>query len=416
MGILNVTPDSFSDGGEWFDARRGGRARPRARRRRARPSSTSAASRRAPAPSPVPVDEELAPRRARRRRAGRRRRRAGLGRHVEGRGRGARRSTPARRTSTTSPRCATTRGWPALVADRRLRRAASCTCSASRARCSATRATATSSTRSGPSWPSASSTRVAAGVDPDRIQVDPGHRLRQDARAQPRAARAASTRSPALGLPGRPGRLAQVVPRAAHGPRGPPRARRRRRSPPTSSASSAGRASSASTTSRRRAMRSRWRLLRFAAHDGRPRRRARRRVDFDDDDDEEDGPQTEVTVEVTRPLALHAPRRHATAEREVGQRLVLDLRLEVGRVPTRRSPTSSRTPSTTAAVCERVALVAQQRSYRTLERLCSADRRPPARRLRRRGGLGQGDQARAADPAARRGGLGRGVAPAPGLS
>ena len=33
---------------------------------------------------------------------------------------------------------------------------------------------------------------------------------------------------------------------------------------------------------------------------------------------------------------------------------------------------ASRTPSTTRAVCERVALVAQQRTYRTLERLCSA--------------------------------------------
>ena len=27
MGVVNVTPDSFSDGGEWFDARRRGRAR-----------------------------------------------------------------------------------------------------------------------------------------------------------------------------------------------------------------------------------------------------------------------------------------------------------------------------------------------------------------------------------------------------
>ena len=33
MGVVNVTPDSFSDGGEWLDPRRGGGSRPRAGRR-----------------------------------------------------------------------------------------------------------------------------------------------------------------------------------------------------------------------------------------------------------------------------------------------------------------------------------------------------------------------------------------------
>ena len=38
MGIVNVTPDSFSDGGLFLDAGRGDRARPRAGRRRRRPA------------------------------------------------------------------------------------------------------------------------------------------------------------------------------------------------------------------------------------------------------------------------------------------------------------------------------------------------------------------------------------------
>ena len=59
MGVLNVTPDSFSDGGEFLDPRaavaharaHGGRGRRPRRRRRA--------SRRGPGAEPVPADEEL---------------------------------------------------------------------------------------------------------------------------------------------------------------------------------------------------------------------------------------------------------------------------------------------------------------------------------------------------------------------
>ena len=50
MGVVNVTPDSFSDGGLFLDPERGDRARARAGRARGRTSSTSAASRPAPAP------------------------------------------------------------------------------------------------------------------------------------------------------------------------------------------------------------------------------------------------------------------------------------------------------------------------------------------------------------------------------
>ena len=61
----------------------------------------------------------------------------------------------------------------------------------------------------------------------------------------------------------------------------------------------------------------------------------------------------------------------SAAEREVGQRLVLDLRLDVGECD---ATVTDRVEDTVdyAEVCQTVALVAQQRSYRTLERLCSA--------------------------------------------
>jgi len=97
------------------------------------------------------------------------------------------------------------------------------------------------------------------------------------------------------------------------------------------------------------------------------------RDEFGDDyDDEEDGdgPHTEVTIEVTG-LSLYTHHGVSAAEREVGQRLVLDLRLEVGECDATVTDMVEDTVDY-AAVCERVALVAQQRSYRTLERLCSA--------------------------------------------
>lgn len=87
-------------------------------------------------------------------------------------------------------------------------------------------------------------------------------------------------------------------------------------------------------------------------------------------DDGRDGPQTEVTIEVTG-LSLYTHHGVTAAEREVGQRLVLDLRLEIGECDATVTDLVEDTVDY-AAVCERVALVAQQRSYKTLERLCSA--------------------------------------------
>ena len=59
------------------------------------------------------------------------------------------------------------------------------------------------------------------------------------------------------------------------------------------------------------------------------------------------------------------------AEREVGQRLVVDLSFEVDDCD---ATVTDRLEDTIdyADVCQQVALAAQERSYKTLERLCSA--------------------------------------------
>src|SRR4051812_3609954 len=89
-----------------------------------------------------------------------------------------------------------------------------------------------------------------------------------------------------------------------------------------------------------------------------------------DDDEEGAAPQTEVTIEVTG-LSLYTHHGVSEAEREVGQRLVLDLRLEVGECDATVTDLVEDTVDY-GEVCNVVALVAQQRSYKTLERLCTA--------------------------------------------
>jgi dihydroneopterin aldolase len=85
---------------------------------------------------------------------------------------------------------------------------------------------------------------------------------------------------------------------------------------------------------------------------------------------EDDGVETAVTVEVSG-LSLYTHHGVSAAEQEVGQRLVIDLRLDVGDCD---ATLTDRVQDTIdyAEVCQAVALVAQQRSYRTLERLCAA--------------------------------------------
>jgi dihydroneopterin aldolase len=91
-------------------------------------------------------------------------------------------------------------------------------------------------------------------------------------------------------------------------------------------------------------------------------------VDPDEEDEERLGP--EVAIEVTG-LSLFTHVGVTAAEREVGQRLLLDIRLEVGESD---ATVTDRLEDTIdyGQVCEVANLVAQQRSYKTLERLCAA--------------------------------------------
>ncbi len=77
-----------------------------------------------------------------------------------------------------------------------------------------------------------------------------------------------------------------------------------------------------------------------------------------------------MTIEVTG-LSLYTHHGVSEAEREVGQRLVLDLRLEVGECDATVTDLVDDTVDY-GVVCQHVALVAQQRSYKRLERLGSA--------------------------------------------
>jgi dihydroneopterin aldolase len=94
--------------------------------------------------------------------------------------------------------------------------------------------------------------------------------------------------------------------------------------------------------------------------------------EFDEvDEDEEEGhPEPEVTIEISG-LSLFTHVGVTAAEREVGQRLLLDLRIDVGDCD---ATVTDRIEDTIdyAEVCDSANLVAQQRSYKTLERLCAA--------------------------------------------
>jgi 7,8-dihydroneopterin aldolase/epimerase/oxygenase len=92
--------------------------------------------------------------------------------------------------------------------------------------------------------------------------------------------------------------------------------------------------------------------------------------DADDRDREEEAAVEAVTIEITG-LSLYTHHGVSEAEREVGQRLVLDLRLDVGETDATVTDSLEDTVDY-GEVCQLVALIAQQRSYKTLERLCSA--------------------------------------------
>jgi dihydroneopterin aldolase len=87
-------------------------------------------------------------------------------------------------------------------------------------------------------------------------------------------------------------------------------------------------------------------------------------------DDEREAASPAVSIEVTG-LSLYTHHGVEEAEREVGQRLVFDIAFELDDCD---ATVTDRIEDTVnyAAVCEQVALGAQERSYKTLERLCAA--------------------------------------------
>jgi 7,8-dihydroneopterin aldolase/epimerase/oxygenase len=93
--------------------------------------------------------------------------------------------------------------------------------------------------------------------------------------------------------------------------------------------------------------------------------------EVDADEEDEDGhSEPEVTIEISG-LSLFTHVGVTAAEREVGQRLLLDLRLEVSDCD---ATVTDRIEDTVdyGQVCDTANLVAQQRTYKTLERLCAA--------------------------------------------
>ena len=89
--------------------------------------------------------------------------------------------------------------------------------------------------------------------------------------------------------------------------------------------------------------------------------------DFDEDDE---APEPAVTVEITG-LSLFTRHGVTPAERELGQRLVVDVAFELSDCD---AMVTDRVEDTVdyADACEQVALAAQERSYSTLERLCTS--------------------------------------------
>jgi 7,8-dihydroneopterin aldolase/epimerase/oxygenase len=89
-----------------------------------------------------------------------------------------------------------------------------------------------------------------------------------------------------------------------------------------------------------------------------------------DEDEEDDLAEPSVRVEITG-LSLYTHHGVEEAERAVGQRLLFDLSFELGECD---ATVTDRVEDTVdyADVCQQVALAAQERSYKTLERLCSA--------------------------------------------
>jgi dihydroneopterin aldolase len=94
--------------------------------------------------------------------------------------------------------------------------------------------------------------------------------------------------------------------------------------------------------------------------------------DLDDDalDEDRHAAAPAVTIEIAG-LSLYTRHGVSDAERELGQRLVFDVAFELDECD---ATVTDRVEDTVdyGEVCEQVALAAQERSYKTLERLCTA--------------------------------------------
>jgi dihydroneopterin aldolase len=93
---------------------------------------------------------------------------------------------------------------------------------------------------------------------------------------------------------------------------------------------------------------------------------------LDDEELEDDSAAASpaVTIEITG-LSLYTRHGVSDAERELGQRLLFDVSFELDDCD---ATITDRVEDTVdyAQACEQIALAAQERSYKTLERLCSA--------------------------------------------
>jgi 7,8-dihydroneopterin aldolase/epimerase/oxygenase len=87
-------------------------------------------------------------------------------------------------------------------------------------------------------------------------------------------------------------------------------------------------------------------------------------------DGDDDLPEPVVTIEI-RGLSLYTHHGVGAAERDVGQRLIFDLSFDVGDCPATVTDDVEDTIDY-GDVCQYVALVASERSFKTLEALCAA--------------------------------------------
>lgn len=92
--------------------------------------------------------------------------------------------------------------------------------------------------------------------------------------------------------------------------------------------------------------------------------------DLDDAEDLEESIESAVSIDITG-LSVYTHHGVTAAEQEVGQRLLIDISFELDGCDATVTDELTDTVDY-GAVCEQVWLAAQKRSYKTLERLCSA--------------------------------------------